>query len=80
MNSTELAKILNAFYEKGKKSKNINAMILCFGIKYAEEINANKIRPEDIIAQSNLAETKYARELRKGIKLSEFVTLKSDVI
>lgn len=80
MNSTELAKILNAFYEKGKRSKKINTMILCFGIKYAEEINANKIRPEDIIAQSNLAETTYATELRKGIKLSEFVTLKSDVI
>ena len=64
MNSTELAKILNAFYEKGKKSKNINAMILCFGIKYAEEINANKIRPEDIIAQSNLAIKKRYQTVR----------------
>lgn len=78
MNIIDLAKELDLFYEIGKTRKDCNAFIQCFGIKYANVIQEQGIRPEDIIDKSSLRGTTYATELRKGMKLSKYVCLKDN--
>lgn len=78
MEINDLANILNVYYEIGKERKERNALIQCFGIKYADIIEILHINPEDIIEKSNLKGTTYATELRKGIKLAKYVCLKVD--
>ena len=38
MEICDLAKALDAFYEIGKERKECNALVHCFGIKYADII------------------------------------------
>lgn len=78
MNIIDLAKELDLFYEIGKTRKDCNDFIQCFGIKYANVIQEQGIRPEDIIDKSSLRGTTYATELRKGMKLSKYVCLKDN--
>ena len=78
MEINDLANVLNVYYEIGKERKERNALIQCFGIKYADIIEILHINPEDIIEKSNLKGTTYATELRKGIKLAKYVCLKDD--
>ncbi len=80
MEIKDLASILDLYYEFGKERKDRNALIQCFGIKYADFIIKNKIKPEEIIEKSTLKNTQYAKELRKGIKLANYVCLKEDFI
>lgn len=80
MDKIDLAKELDRFYEIGKARKDCNALVQCFGIKYANTIKAQDIRPEDIVERSNLRGTKYATELRKGMKLAKYVCLNDDFI
>lgn len=80
MEIKDLASILDLYYEFGKERKDLNALIQCFGIKYADFIIKNKIKPEEIIEKSTLKSTQYAKELRKGIKLANYVCLKEDFI
>ncbi len=75
MNIIDLAKELDLFYETGKSRRECNALVQCFGIKYANVIQEQGIKPEDIVAKSSLRGTTYARELRKGMKLSKYVCL-----
>ncbi|MEE0938166.1 MAG: hypothetical protein UIG52_09090 [Bacteroidales bacterium] len=79
MTITDLAKALDVFYKIGQERKECNALIQCFGIKYADYLLSNNIKPEDIIEKSSLKGTKYATELRKGIKLAKYVRLKEDL-
>ena len=76
MGITDLAKQLDLFYNIGKERRDCNALVQCFGIKYANIIIENRIRPEDIVAKSCLKGTTYATEIRKAIKLSKYVCLK----
>lgn len=78
MEICDLAKALDAFYEIGKERKECNALVQCFGIKYADIIEAQHISPNDIVEKSQLKGTAYATELRKGIKLAKYVRLKDD--
>lgn len=75
MNITDLAKELDLFYKIGQSRREYNALVQCFGIKYADFIQEQGIKPEDIIEKSSLRGTKYATELRKGMKLSKYVCL-----
>lgn len=75
MNIIDLAKELDLFYEFGKSRKECNALVQCFGIRYANVIKEQGIKPEDIIEKSSLRGTKYATELCKGMKLSKYVCL-----
>lgn len=76
MELSDLAKELDSFYDIGKKRRERNALIQYFGIKYADVIAENNIKPEDIVEKSCLKGTAYATEIRKGMKLSEYVHLK----
>ena len=51
----------------------------CFGIKFADVIKENNIRPEDIVEYSSLKGTTYATEIRKGIKLSKYVAITKNI-
>lgn len=75
----ELSKELERHFEIGKQRKERNALIQCFGIKYAEIITNNNIRVEDIVEHTSLKDTKYAAEIRKGMKLAKYVTIKIDL-
>lgn len=48
-----------------------------FGIKYNVEIKEAEFSVEDIIEDANLSKS-LAIEVRKGMKLSEFVEIKND--
>ena len=71
----ELSKELEHYYEIGKQRKERNALVQCFGIKFANDIKENNIRPEDIVEHSSLKGTTYATEIRKGMKLSKYVAM-----
>ncbi len=79
MNVTELAQILEMFYNEGLKRKESNAFIQMFGIKYAKEISNNKINIKDIVKKSSLRES-YSREVYKGTKLAKYVNLKEEML
>ena len=78
MEVCDLAKALAAFYEIGKERKECNALVQCFGIKYADIIEAQHISPNDIVEKSQLKGTSYATELRKGIQLAKYIRVKYD--
>lgn len=78
MGINDLAKKLDLFYRIGKERKECNALIQCFGIKYADIIMSAGIKPEEIVEKSSLKGTTYATELRKGMKLSKYVYLKEE--
>jgi hypothetical protein len=80
MSLDELVIELNAFYNLGKERRECNALIQCFGIKNAEIIREIGVMPEEIIDKSILKGTKYATEIRKGIKLAKYVVLKDEII
>jgi hypothetical protein len=75
----ELSKALEHHYQIGKQRKERNALIQCFGIKYADVIKENNIRPEDIVEYSSLKGTTYAIEIRKGMKLSKYVVITKNI-
>lgn len=79
INIIDLAKKLDLFYSIGVKRRERNALIQCFGIKYANDIIECNIKPEDIVEKSSLKGTAYATEIRKGITLSRYVCLKEEV-
>ena len=79
MTVSDLAKALDLFYRIGQERKECNALVQCFGIKYADYLTSHKIRPEDVVEKSSLKGTTYAIELRKGMKLAKYVCLKEDI-
>lgn len=66
MNIIDLAKELDLFYEIGKSRKECNALVQCFGIKYANVIQERGIKPEDIVEKSNLRGPNMQRNYVKG--------------
>lgn len=78
MEVCDLVKALDAFYEIGKERKECNALVQCFGIKYADIIEAQHISLKDIVEKSRLKGTAYATELRKGVRLAKYVRLKDE--
>ncbi len=54
-------------------------MIHVFGIKYGEIIRDKKVRIADIIKYAGLKKS-YVTELNKGVNLSKYVEIKSDIM
>ena len=75
----ELSKELERHYEIGKQRRECNALVQCFGIKYADAITDSGIRVEDIVEHSSLKGTTYATEIRKGMKLAKYVMIKNNL-
>lgn len=72
-----LGKELKRMYEKASRNEQV-AMIHVFAIKNGETILQNKIKSVDIIKAAGLQDS-YKTEISKGVKLSKFVCVKSDV-
>ena len=77
MTYSEAAKKLKDMYEKGGQRKEQVTMIHLFAIKYADEISGMSL--PDILNLAEMNES-YKTELRKGIKLSEYVEVKKSKV
>ena len=76
MEICDLAKALDAFYEIGKERKECNALVQCFGIKYADIIEVQHISPNDIVEKSKLKGTALCNRFAKGNKISQICAFK----
>lgn len=72
MNVEEAAKILRRAYRRAPKGKKSTGLHL-FGIKYADELS--DVDLNQLIKKAGIRDSYYA-EIRKGIRLSEYVNLK----
>lgn len=76
MEICDLAKALDAFYEIGKERKECNALVQCFGIKYADIIEVQHISPNKDSINSPLSDprncllsiSKQAKEHYESLK------------
>ena len=72
MNIDEAAKILRRAYCQAPKGKKTTGLHL-FGIKYADELS--EVDLNQLIKKAGIRDSYYT-EIRKGIRLSEYVNLK----
>lgn len=72
MNIDEAAKILRSAYRQAPEGKKSTGLHL-FGIKYADELA--DVNLNQLIEKAGIKDSYYA-EIRKGIRLSEYVNLK----
>jgi len=72
MTEKELGKILKEMYDEAQEGYELTSILL-FGVEYAPTIIEEKIKPTDIVRASGLHPS-FSIELRKGIKLSKYVT------
>jgi hypothetical protein len=75
MSITELGKILREMYNSAPETEQATFIHL-FGIKYGDVISRNKYSAAEIVCASGIKES-YKTEVRKGVKLSKYVTLKN---
>ena len=74
MTTLELGRKLKEMYETPGSNKT--TMIHLFGIIYSDEIINSKIAAAEIIHAAGM-QPSYATEIYKGIRLGEYVELKS---
>ena len=74
MTKQELSLILSKMVLNAPKGR-ISTQYHLFGIKYGNYINEADFTADDIAEDANLSR-KYGIEIRKGIRLSEYVELK----
>lgn len=74
MTVLQLGQTLNEMYFGSKKGESV-VMIHLFGIKYASEIKESGASMHSIVKTAGIPLT-YATEVSKGVKLSQFVTVK----
>lgn len=72
MNIDEAAKILRNAYYRAPKDRQATTVHL-FGIKYADELASMSLK--QLVQKAGIRDSYYA-EIRKGIRLSEYVNLK----
>ncbi|MGJ8743538.1 HTH-like domain-containing protein [Polaribacter sp.] len=77
MTINELGSTLNDMYHNASKGEAV-AMIHLFGIKYASEIKQCGFNKKEIAKAANVPES-FATEISKGMKLSQFVTIKDNI-
>lgn len=77
MNLEELSLKLKEMYEEAPKNEQV-VNIHLFGIEFGELIKRNNYKVSQIIEIAEMKKS-YAVELSKGIKLSKFVKLKSNI-
>lgn len=74
MEINELSKIFEEMISNAKKG-NLYVQYHLFGIKYVSEILNSNFTIEEIVENAGIKKS-LASEIRKGMKLSEFVELK----
>lgn len=74
MEIQNLAAMLNNMYFGSETGESV-AMIHLFGIKYAKQIRSSGESTKAIAKAAGIPES-YSTEISKGVKLSNFVTLK----
>lgn len=72
MNIDEAAKILRRAYRRAPEGRQATALHL-FGIKYADDLASMPLK--QLVEKAGIRDSYYA-EIRKGIRLSEYVNLK----
>jgi len=75
MSITELGEQLKQMYNSAP-DKEQSIFIHLFGIKFGEIILHNKYSVAEIVEASGIKES-YKTEVRKGVNLSKYVTLKN---
>lgn len=69
----ELIEKLNLCYSDGIKNHNCNELLICFGVKYASQIEDFGITPEILVDNSMIPNSYYSILIRQGIELSKYV-------
>lgn len=64
---------LNLCYSEGIKNHNCNELLICFGIKYAKQIEDFGIIPEILVKNSMIPNSYYSILIRQGMELSKYV-------
>ena len=77
MTSQELTRKLKAMYESGLHSRDGSNMVRLFGIIYADDLAHYDTATLDQIADHATGKNTYIHEVRKGMKLAEYVELKA---
>lgn len=72
----ELGDILKSMYKAGNNNHSQVAGIHLFGLKYGQNIRANKLSVKKIVSRAGLSEN-YIVEINKGVKLSELISQNS---
>ena len=72
----ELGDILRNMYKAGNNNHSQVASIHLFGLKYGQNIRANKLSVKNIVSRAGLSDN-YIVEINKGVKLSELISQNS---
>lgn len=72
----ELGDILKSMYKAGNNNHSQVAGIHLFGLKYGQNIRANKLSVKNIVSRAGLSDN-YIVEINKGVKLSELISQNS---
>ena len=72
----ELGDILKSMYKAGNNNHPQVAGIHLFGLKYGQNIRANKLSVKNIVSRAGLSDN-YIVEINKGVKLSELISQNS---
>lgn len=75
----ELGDILRNMYKAGNNNHSQVASIHLFGLKYGQNIRANKLSIKNIVSRAGLSDN-YIVEINKGVKLSELISQNSFVM
>lgn len=76
----ELIEKLNLYYSEGTKNHNCNELLICFGVKYANQIEDFGITPEILIKNSMIPNSYYSILIRQGMELSKYVKVILDIL
>lgn len=72
----ELGDILKSMYKAGNNNHSQVAGIHLFGLKYGQNIRANKLSVKNIVSRAGLSDN-YIVEINNGVKLSELISQNS---
>lgn len=72
----ELGDTLRNMYKAGNNNHSQVASIHLFGLKYGQNIRANKLSVKNIVSRAGLSDN-YIVEINKGVKLSELISQNS---
>ena len=77
MTPQELADILSRLWANAPTGEVV-PMVHLFGIRYADKISACGASVKEIVRLSELSHTTLDTEVRKGVKLARYVTVRPD--
>ncbi len=76
MDALKLINELKKNYEIGRKNNQAMTMIHLFGIKFAKELEGKPVSFLKDLSTYATGKASFATEIRKGMNLSKYVTLK----